>query len=242
MPLIGIGVRRYKTHLLALAAVAFVCFLGFLGVKETTSHLRLVYPNQGEREGIGELVASSRVCQTFVSPYDNLSRIEIALSDYGRKNTGPFLFHLRNAPDDDQAIVTLTLDASIVKNANYTLFEFPPIPDSAGRTYAFCLEAPQAELLNSITAVGILGDTYMDGEAIFREMWGHSAGISDLDFRLGYAFSLWDRLVVFSEQLTRHKSLVCGDWRFYALLCALYLALLYRLFLKLGLHVDDEEH
>jgi hypothetical protein len=241
MSLTSEQVRTYKPHLPALAVVVLVCFLGFLGVNETTSHLRLVSPEQGKRDGIGELVGSSRACQTFMSPYNNLNQIEIMLSNYDRQNTGPFLFHLRHAPDDEKPIVTLTLDASIVKKTDYVLFEFPPIPDSGEQTYAFCLEAPEAELLNSITALGVLGDTYLNGEAIFRDMWGQKAGISDLDFRVGYALSAWDKLVVFAEQLTRYKPLICGDWRLYVLLGISYLALLYGLVLKIAQPSTDAQ-
>ena len=238
---------RCKTHLIALAAVVVVCLLLFLGVKEVTSHLRLVYPIQGGRDGIGELVATSRVCQTFVSQYNNLNRVDVMMSNYGRQNSGSFVFYLRadtnhlSDPKDEQAIVTLTPDASIVKSTDYISFDFAPIPDSAGRSYAFCLEAPQAELSNAITAVGILGDTYPDGEAIFREMWGQGIGVSDLDFRLGYAFSPWDRLFVFADLLARYKPLLCGDWRFYALIGIAYLTLLYALFLKIVRNVTSTQ-
>ncbi|MBN1580641.1 MAG: hypothetical protein JXA89_08045 [Anaerolineae bacterium] len=225
--------RRYRAYLVALSAMAFVCFLGFLGINQTVSNLRMVYPNQGKRESIGELVASSRACQTFVARYNNLDRIDVLLVDYGRQNSGPFYFYLRASSDDGQMIATLTKDASTVKGGDYYPFQFPPIPDSAQQSYAFCLEAPEAELLNSITAMGLLSDTYPDGEATFRDMWAQDVGISDLDFRADYAFSAWDKLVVFAEQMTRYKPLICGDWRLYLLLGLFYLALLYSLFQKM---------
>jgi hypothetical protein len=184
-------------------------------------------------EGIGELVGSSRVCQTFVARYDGLSFVRVRLNNYGRRNTGPFHFALRTRPDAPQDILTFSHDASQVENNAYHTVEFPPIHGSAGRSYCFCLEAPKAELLNSITALGVVADMYPHGEAIFRGMWGESAGVRDLDFHLGYRPSMLDRLIILSERLPANKPMVFGSRWFYVLLGLAYLAFWYLVLVKI---------
>jgi hypothetical protein len=189
-------------------------------------------------EGTGELVASARVCQTFVAQYDGLSQVLVMLDDLGHENSAPFLFYLRHTPDVSEArdaaedLVSLTHDALGVENQVHHIFEFPPLRDSAGQPYAFCLEAPEAPLDSSITVIGVLDDWYPEGKALFRDMWGRSAGVQDLDFYLGYRLSWGDTLRVLSERLAANKPYLCGTRWFYALLGTAYLVLLYALFAK----------
>ena len=190
------------------------------------------FTSTGQTSDVGELVGSSRVCQTFAAQYSGLSQVEVRLFTYARQNTGPFLFHLRTAPDEPENLVSLTQDASEVEHAMYYAFEFPPISDSAGQVYCFCLEAPEAELHNSITAVGTLEDTYPDGEAVFRSMWGESVGVRDLEFHLGYRPPLPDALSLLWERLDDYKPSALGHWRFYALLGVAYLTLLCLMFAR----------
>jgi len=161
--------------------------------------------------------------------YDGLAGVEVRLTDRGREARGPFQFDLRAAPDADRALVSLTHDASEVSRDVYHVFEFPPIESSAGRSYAFCLEAPEAELASSITAIGTSEDWYPEGEAIFRDMWVEAGGVPDLDFRLGYRLALWEELAVLSERLVANKPLLCGARWFYAAIGIAYIILLYAL-------------
>lgn len=185
------------------------------------------------QEGIGELVATARVCQTFLARHDGLARIEVLLDNLGRQNRSTFTFTLRAAPDDPEAIVRLTGDAAEVGHLAYYPFAFDPLPDSAGQSYAFCLEAPEADLQEAITAIGTLDDGYAEGQAVFRDMWGGAAGVQDLDFFLAYRLSLPQKLRVLGERLAADKPFLCGAPWFYALLGAACLVLLYRLFVYL---------
>jgi hypothetical protein len=212
------------------ALVLMVPILAFgLNVLNSTSVvISLSVEGVGERRRMGELVATSRACQTFVAQYDDLFRVQVKLADLERQNNGPFYFRLRAISNPPQDILTLTHDASDVVNRAYHTFEFPPIHDSAGRSYRFCLEAPEAELLNSIAIVGTLEDTYPHGKATFRDMW--TWGAQDLDFRLGYEFSMMDKLAILSKRLSAYKPFAFGAQWFYALLGMAYLGLLYLAF------------
>jgi hypothetical protein len=217
---------RATRWLVALASIACMAVIGSVdGARVPVVPVR---PSPGPRTPaqMGELVATSRVCQSFVAQYDRLARVEVRLTDQGREARGPFHFYLRTASDADRALVSLTHDASEVSRGVYHVFEFPPIEGSAGQSYAFCLEAPEAELASSITAIGTSEDWYPEGEATFRDMWVEEGGIPDLDFRLGYRLSLWRELAVLAERLVVNKPLLCGARWFYALLGAAYITLL----------------
>jgi hypothetical protein len=94
---------------------------------------------------------------------------------------------------------------------------------------------------NSITAIGTLENTYTDGKAVFREMWGQGIGVRDLDFRLGYDLSLTGKLAVFARRLPAYKPFMFGAGWFYSLLGVVYLALI-SLTLSLFVHRAVPRH
>ena len=247
---------RRSARWLGACALLVCVVVGAIGLGAgTVSSTRSPLERYG-REGIGELVATARACQTFVAQYDGLSQVRVMLDDLGRENSWPFQFTLRSIPDADGVsdalevpgaseapdaskvpdadgdIVRLTHDASDVKLGQLHLFEFAPVRDSDGGAYVFCLEAPQAPLDNSITAIGMLDDWYPDGKAVFHDMWGERAGVQDLDFYLGYRLSPGDKLRVLSERLAAGKPFLFGRRWFYVLLGAIYLAALWTLLVK----------
>ena len=175
---------------------------------------------------------------------DGLYRIDVMLFDYRRKNTTPFIFHLRTEPNSTQDLVLQEHNALEVRRNFYHEFEFEPLPHSKDQAYSFCLEAPQAELRDSITIIGTFKDVYPQGRAVFRDMWGEGIGIQDLDFRLVYRTSLplASKIRIIAQRLTQYKPSLLGDWPLYALLGTLYLIGLYALFVKvLHLPADSEE-
>ncbi len=232
---------RITVRLGALALVIGVLVLGTLSAGQPV--IRNIRLERGARttEGIGELVSTSRACQTFRAEYDGLAQVQVRLDDLGRENSGPFHFALRASPDAQEDLVSLTHDASTVEQDTYHTFPFPRLPDSAGQTFAFCLEAPEAGLDNSITAIGTLEDSYPGGQAEFRDMWGAQAGVQDLDFYLGYRLPFWVTVDVLLDRLTANKPFLCGMRWFYILLGAVYLALLYALTVRFVPQQTDSE-
>ena len=218
----------WKRYLFSLLPLGLIVLLALIGAGRTLNDPD-AGPSKGPREGLGELVATARACQTFRAAYDGLARIDVRLDDLGGDASGPFTFALRAAPDGPD-LVTLTHDGADVDSNAYHTFFFDPLPDSAGRRYAFCLTAPQADLDRAITAIGTLDDVYPEGEAVLRDMWGQAAGVQDLDFHLGYRLSPWRTLALLVQRLAGNKPYLCGVPWFYAALAAAYLALLYVLF------------
>ncbi len=179
----------------------------------------------------GELAGSSRVCQTIVADYDNLSHVYLKLFDYGRQNTSQFHFYLYD--DSDALIAHVIGQASQVQAQNYFDIHFAPVAHSAGRSLRFCLEAPEADLDQSISIWGNLDDTYPQGQVEFYDMWGLNTGIQDLDFRQSYDVSLWQRIMILLQRAAQYKPLLCGSAPFYVFLIAIYLILMYALLFQL---------
>lgn len=224
--------HRSNRWLVATASIACIAILG--SAHWVQIPIVPIGPSREPRTPaqMGELVATSRVCQTFVAQYDGLAQVEVMLTDYDREASGPFHFYVRPEPDAGQDLVLLIHDASEVTGGIYHVFRFPPIRDSAGRSYRYCMEAPEAELHSSITAVGTVEDWYAEGKATVHDMWIDERGVQDLDFRLGYRLSLLEGATVLSDRLVADKPLLCGAKWFYALLGITYLALLYVLFAR----------
>ena len=217
----------------ALALLVCAVVVGAAGVGAVTIGDVRTPTERWPREGTGELADSARACQTFVARYDGLSQVDVLLDDLGHRSDSTFTFTLRAAgdgsgiSDPSPVVVSLTHSALDVNKDAYHTFEFPPVEGSAGKAYAFCLEAPETPLDEAITAIGMLDDWYSEGEAKFHDMWGKVAGVQDLDFSLGYRLSLAATLRVLSERLVANKPFLCGARWFYALLGLFYLALLY---------------
>lgn len=212
----------WRGRLFPLGTALLVLFLGALGARKT-----LLDPGAGpsyRRYSLGELVASARVCQTFVAEYEDLSQVEVRLANSDRNGRGAFLFHLYEVGDGEGHLFALLHDASAVIDNAYYAFVFPPIPDSAGRTYRFCLEAPEAELETAIAAVGIAEDAYRRGAATFRDMWHGEA--QDLDFQPGYRLSAVRWAAIFGQRLSAYKPSLFGSGWLYLALGLAYLVLL----------------
>ena len=177
------------------------------------------------------LFSSRIVGQTFVAEYPALSRVEVKLATYGRRNSGPLIFHLRTAPDATEDVVTLTLDAAEIEDKYYS-FEFPPIRDSAGHAFYFYLEAPEAEPGSAIGVWGTTEDAYPDGGAVLQGV--PPQGVRDLTFRLRYSPPRWQTIGIVLGLLADHKPLVWGNPWFYVLLGVSYLLLLYAFFVQMA--------
>ena len=221
---------RGRAHLIALAGVGMALLVCMTGGRKTVGQLGA--DQSQASQVVGELVASATIGQTFVAEYPGLSRVEVKLATYARRNSGPLIFHLRAAPNATEDVVTLTLDAAEIEDNAYHSFDFPPIRDSAGHTFYFYLETPEAEPDNAITAWGTTEDAYPDGKAVLRDVPGH--GVHDLTFRLEYNPTWWQTIEIVLGLLADHKPSVWGNPWFYVLLGVSYLLLLYAFFVQVA--------
>ena len=228
--------RAWRTHLVALGGVALILTFGLLGIQKSVDQVSTRQPHTNK--SVDELVASTQAGQTFTAEHSGLNLVEVRLATYARENTGPVIFYLKTSPDAAEDLFTFTLDAADLEDNAYRPFEFPPIPDSAGRSFYFCLEAPEAESGNAITVWGATEDAYPDGEAVLEGL--KERGVRDLTFRLGYDPPLAERARILLENLVANKPSLWGDKRLYILLALAYLALLYALFAHAIQPSEDE--
>lgn len=160
-----------------------------------------------------ELVGGHTFGQTFASGRDGLYRIDLGTATYARANSAPVLFHLRSSPEAGEDLRLVTLAGAAIENERPTSFEFPPLPDSGGKSYYFYLESPEAAPGNAITVYAneqdeyAAGTAYRDGRpaegdlaftAYSRETYSLSCVLSgifsrltqDLSFCLGWGLAL----------------------------------------------------
>ncbi len=121
---------------------------------------------QAEATGLWEeLVGGQSYGQSFVSSRDNLSRIELGTATFARVNSAPVVFCLRSSPEASTDLYCTTLPGPEIENERPTSVEFPPLPDSAGKSYYFVLESPTGMPGNAITVYANEYDRYAEGSA-----------------------------------------------------------------------------
>jgi len=135
-------------------------------------------------KAVGEIYGTRSVGQTFIASHDGLSRIDVQLATYRRRNTQPIIFHLRSAPYASKDIATITFEAEDVKDNAYHAFRFPPIPDSQGHSFYFSLESPTSRPGDAITMYYSPGDVYAEGQMYIQ---GEPQD-GDLAFRAYYTY------------------------------------------------------
>ena len=163
--------------------------------------------------------------QTFLAPKNGLHRIDVVLRTFNRHNTHDVTFYLKQSPETPDIIYQETFNASEVGNNQWHIFEFPPIPDSAGKTFFFYFASPDSVKGNAITVGGGEGDFYNDGTAYA----GPLPTYGDLAFRTYYNLTTTEKLSILGQRLTEDKPSIWGDIRFYAVLLILYILFLIRI-------------
>jgi hypothetical protein len=163
---------------------------------------------------VGEIFASQTVGQTFVSPYDGLTQLDVFVADYGRVNTGVVMFRLKHRPQDIDALVIETFPANSVSGEGFYLLKFSPVSGSRGQPFYFELSAPSASVGNAITAyvrpqaTYSLGEAYVDGKPT----------PGDLAFVAHFQVGLWERIRLWFNQVTTGKPGPFGQWLSYPVL------------------------
>ncbi len=172
----------------------------------------------------GELVPGVTLGQTFVARYGRVRRVDVMLTTYARRLSGPLIFHLKRSPDAAADLRTVTIDAAQVQDDVFHAFEFPPAPNGRGDTLYFSLEAPDAVPGYAITAWGAATDAYPGGQAVTTEPL--DPRLQDLTFRVVYAPTGPQGLAILLERVTDQKPGIFGAPAWYVALGLAYLALL----------------
>lgn len=184
---------------------------------------------------VGEIYGKTEIGQTFVARHNNLTAIGVLLATYNRKNTGEFIFHLKNKPGSQDDLFIYKGDISEVKDNKYFRFRFPEIDKSKGEEFYFYLEAPQSQPGNAITIWSHSEDLYQKGE----KMVDGASAQGDLVFMTVYNRTFRDNWGKFLNEIIQKKPSPLNKKLFYIVLilffvfsCALFLTVLVKFFVS----------
>jgi len=182
-----------------------------------------------EQQIFGEQILS----QSFVSPRNNLNRIDIMFQTYQRQNTYDVFVRLLEASPDNplqgKLIDEFTVNASAVRDRVWHTFTFLPINNSAGKNYLIQIQSPDSTPGNAITVGGIEWDAYAPGTAYL----GPVPLRADIAFRACYNMATFEKLQALLAQLTQNRPAVWGNSAFYGIILFIYALLLIGFFLLL---------
>jgi hypothetical protein len=188
-----------------------------------------------------QIAGNRTIGQSFVASLNQLNRIDLLFQTYGRKNSHDVTLRLLAAPENGDnplqgsEVYQATFNAATVSDQRWRTFTFPPLSDSAGKTYFIALQSPQSTDGNAITVGGIERDVYTSGSAFLGSM----PVLADVTFRACYPLSLSEKLSILGQQLVENKPSLWGDIRFYILLLVLYALILLQVFVKLFKQIQD---
>jgi len=146
----------------AILGTIFLLALGCL----SGCNLDRINAQQEKATGVWEeLIGEMTFGQSFISAGDNFYRIDLSTATFSRTNSAPVIFNLKDSSQANTVIVSITLSGSEIQNERPTSFVFPPITNSAGKSYYFFIESPEATPGNAITVYANQVDQYPDGNA-----------------------------------------------------------------------------
>ena len=226
--------RQLQLLLWGLPLAGFLVILVAFYLKATPLAVAQPHNNQDA----GEIQGAFTVGQSFYSPYPGLYRIDVMLATYARPNSGQVTFSLTPGAGNKTRLATVQFDASQVKDNRLRSFEFPALDDSAGKTYAFYLEAPASRPGNAITAWTDSTNPYSEGMAYF----GGRAVEGDLNFAAHFRPNPWQLAGIYLDRMARGKPGIWGSTAFYVVVVTVYLtavgvflAVLFRAALREGM-------
>lgn len=186
-----------------------------------SSHLTVT---EGQSVGLfapTEIQGSVTVGQTFIAPYPGLNRIAVMMRSFDRVNTYDVIFHLKQGREAHEDIFTASFNARDVKDKQWQYFSFPPLDDSAGKTYYLYFESPGSTPGDAIAAMGQEGDPYPDGTGYVN----NEPAPGDMAFRTYYQAPLPERFGFVLARLAADKPSVLGNHYFYVGLALAYFGL-----------------
>jgi hypothetical protein len=164
------------------------------------------------------------------------------LSTDGPPNTHQVILHLRQDVNDQADILSVPLDAAAVKDGAWQSFTFPPLPDSAGRSLYFYLEAPASQPGDALSVMGSDGDPYRWGQGFINRQ----PASGDMTFRVYYQMGLVQKIGLVTARLAANKPAIWGRGGFDLVLVVGYVLLLGALLWKTSsaqsLKGEDNSH
>jgi glycosyltransferase involved in cell wall biosynthesis len=104
-----------------------------------------------QRFALPELIAGHSHGQRFVAERAGLCGVELQVATFTRLNTGYLVIHLRPSPGTQDDIAQVKVPVVSVRDGGFFRFHFPPIANSAGRSFYVVAEAPHAVPGDAVT-------------------------------------------------------------------------------------------
>jgi len=102
---------------------------------------RVAVPPTDMRMTAGPLMPGIQYAQSFVAQKGNLMQIEVEFATYTASiGAGLLQMHLRRALDAREDIASRTIPLHTIEDNAFVGLQFPPIPDSHGKTYYIVFE------------------------------------------------------------------------------------------------------
>jgi hypothetical protein len=112
----------------------------------------------------GPLNPGSNYGQTFTADANNLTMVEVEIATYSRRLSGGFLnLRLRQSPEARQDIASVAIPAPSIGDLSMVRLSFPPIPDSAQRTYYLMMDTQNLAPQDHLTVFRSSRDVYPGG-------------------------------------------------------------------------------
>ena len=202
-----------------------VVWLIVLALIVITALDRLSVPPWGNISGDSrspEIAGSVEVGQQFIAPFPGLHRIEVTLDPASVQNTQATTLRLQAEPAGPNTLAVGEFrTGDIQKEVPYGL-EFPPIVDSAGRTFTFSLESPQSSPGDAVTA-HYDPDSSLEGAS--ATLNGQAVS-GNLKFRTFYSLRTRDKVDLLLARMAEGRPYFLGTKGFYAGLAVAYVIVL----------------
>ena len=111
-----------------------------------------------------ELEQGRSIAQSFVCPSNELSRIDVKMSNFARPNSCHVVFRLRQEDGQQEEIAVHRLLSSHMIDGGWAVIPIPGQVDSAGRRYLLTLESPDATPGQAVTAMASNDTVYQEGQ------------------------------------------------------------------------------
>jgi len=188
--------------------------------------------------------------QSFISPVDNLNRIDLFLQTYDRRNTEDVLLRLLEIPKEvvnpleGTEVFQTSFNASTVKDKTWHSFYLPQPIHSTGKTYLIALQSPNSQDGNAITIGGIQQNVYTSGDAFIYApdlAFPQLTPIpGDMMFRVCYDLAFNEKMEVLLNELGANRPALWGSRGFYLTVVGIYFVLVFGFLWRLGLTYDTK--
>ena len=138
-----------------------------------------VYAQEISNEVVGTLRKGRQIGQKVVIDQDNLCAIGIRFGTSQSVCKGTVSFHLRQA-DDPNYDLAVAVDASLIRDNEYHIFAFDPIPHSSRTTYYFFVEYVKHEPDSTLT----IWKSSFNSDAMGPHFENHQLSSGTLSFRV----------------------------------------------------------